>query len=53
MSLQALKNLSPPRKTKSLDNSNMLLHMLNNDTYTDIRTAYKHPLIPNSTIQVI
>ena len=44
---QALKNLiSPPRETKSLDNSNML-HMFNNNTYTDFRTAYKHVLIPS------
>ena len=36
---QALKNLiSPLRQTKSLDNSNVL-HMFNNSTYTDFRTA--------------
>ena len=30
---QALKNLSPPRQTKSPNNSNML-HMFNNNIYT-------------------
>ena len=45
-----MKNLiSPPRETKSLDNSNML-HMFNNNTYTDFRTAYKHVLIPSYII---
>ena len=31
---------SPPRYTKSPDNSNVL-HMCNNSNYTDFRTAYK------------
>ena len=49
LSLQALKNLiSPPRKAKSPDNFNVL-HMFNNKTYTDIRTAYKH-LLPSYVI---
>ena len=41
-----------PRQAKSPDNSN-ILHMFNNNTYTDFRTAYKHILIPNYVIQVI
>ena len=36
----------PPRNTTSPDNSNVLL-MSNNNTYIDIRTAYKHILIPS------
>ena len=41
LSPQALKNLiSPPRQTKSPDNSNML-HVFNK-TYTNFRTPYKH-----------
>ena len=31
-----------PRQTKSPDNSN-ILHMFNNNTDTDLRTAGKHP----------
>ena len=42
----------PPRQTKSPDISNML-HMFNNNTYTDFRTAYKQVLIPSYVIQVI
>ena len=39
LSPQALKNLiSPPRQTKSPDNSNVL-HMFNNNIYNDFRTA--------------
>ena len=39
--LQAMKNLSiPPRQTKLPDNSNVL-HMFNNNTFTDFRTACK------------
>ena len=41
-------NWVPPRKAKSTDNFN-LLHMFNNKTYTDIRTAYKH-LLPSYVI---
>ena len=48
-----MKNLtSPPRQTKSPDNSN-ILHMFNNNTYTDFRTEYKHILIPSYITQVI
>ena len=44
---QALENLlSPPRQTKSPDNSNVL-HVFNNNTYTNFRNAYKHILIPS------
>ena len=51
--LQALKNLtSPPRQTKSPDNSNTL-QMFNNNTYSDFRAVYKHILIPSYVIQVI
>ena len=51
--LQAMKNLSiPPRQTKLPDNSNVL-HMFNNNTFTDFRTAYKYVLIPSYVIQVI
>ena len=47
---QALKNLkSLLRQTKSPNNSNVL-HMFNNNTYTDFRTAYRHVLIPNYII---
>ena len=47
---QALKNLkSLPRQTKSPNNSNVL-HMFNNNTYTDFRTAYRHVLIPSYII---
>ena len=47
---QALKNLkSLPRQTKSPNNSNVL-HMFNNNTYTDFRTAYRHVLIPSYNI---
>ena len=49
----ALKNLkSPPRQTKSPDNSDML-HMFNNNIYTDFKTAHKHILIPIYVIWVI
>ena len=37
---------------KSPGNSNML-HIFNNNTYTDFRTANKHVLIPSYVIQVI
>ena len=38
---QALENLlSPPRQTKSPDNSNVL-HVFNNNTYTNFRNALK------------
>ena len=43
---------SSPKQTKSPDNSNML-HMFNNNTYTDFRTASKHVLIPSYVIGVI
>ena len=47
---QALKNLkSLPRQTKSPNNSNVL-HMFNNNTYTDFRIAYRHVLIPSYII---
>ena len=47
---QTLKNLtSSARQTKSPDNSNML-HIFNNYTYTDFRTANKRILIPNYVI---
>ena len=47
---QALKNLkSLPRQTESPNNSNVL-HMFNNNTYTDFRTAYRHVLIPSYII---
>ena len=47
---QALKNLkSLPTQTKSPNNSNVL-HMFNNNTYTDFRTAYRHVLIPSYII---
>ena len=50
---QKLKNLiSRPRQTKTPDNSNVL-HMFNNNTYTDFRTAYKYILIPSYFIQVV
>ena len=43
--LQALKNLVRyPGQTKNPDNSNML-HMFNNNTFTDFTTPYKHVLI--------
>ena len=42
---QALTILtSPPRQTKSPDNSNTL-NMFNSNTYTNVKTAYKHMLI--------
>ena len=51
--LQALKNLtSPPRQTKSPDNSN-IMHLFNNNIYTDFRTATKQALIPSYVIRVI
>ena len=51
--LQAVKNLtSPPRQAKSPDNFNVL-HMFNNNTFTDSRTACKHILIPIYVIQMI
>ena len=40
------------RQTRSLDNSN-ILHMLNNNTYTDFRIANKHILIPSYVIPLI
>ena len=36
----------PPQTDKNPDNSN-LLHMFNNNTYTDFGTAFKHVLIPS------
>ena len=43
---QTLKILtSPPRQTKSPDNSNTL-NMFNNNTFTNFKTAYKLMLIP-------
>ena len=51
--LQTMKNLSiSPRQTKLPDNS-YVLHMFNNNTFTDLRTAYKYVLIPSYVIQVI
>ena len=48
-----LKNLiSRPRQTKIPDKCNVL-HMFNNNNYTDFRTTYKHVLIPSYVIQVI
>ena len=47
--IQTLKNVSPPRQTKSPDNFKVL-HMFNNNTNTDFRTAYKHVLIPSYMI---
>ena len=44
--------IEKPRQTASPDKLNML-HMFNNNNYTDFRTAYKHVLIPNYVIQVI
>ena len=41
--LSVISVISPPRQTKSPDNSNVLL-MFNNDAVTDFRTAYKHVL---------
>ena len=53
LSTQALNNLkSPPSQTKDHDNSN-ILHMFNNNSYTDFTTLYKHILIPGYVIQVI
>ena len=53
MSPQALKNLtSLPRHTKSPDNSNMCT-CVNNNTYTDSRTANKQSLVPCYVIRVI
>ena len=50
---QALKNLtSPIMQTKSPDNSNML-HMFNNNTYTDSRTAWTDVLFPSYVFGVI
>ena len=40
-----------PRHTKSRDNSNML-HIINNSTYSDFRTDYKHVVIPSYQIRV-
>ena len=37
-------NKSPPRQTKSPDNSSTLI-MFNNDTYANFKTDYKHMLI--------
>ena len=42
---QSLKILtSPPRQTKSPDNSNTL-NMFNNNTYTNFKRTYKHMLL--------
>ena len=43
---------NPPKHTKILDNSNMLL-VFNNNTYNDSRTVIKHILILSDVIQVI
>ena len=40
------KITSPSRQTETPDNLNML-HMFNNNTYTDFRTAYKGVIIPS------
>ena len=44
--IDKLTKSHPPKQTKSPQNSNML-HMFNNNIYTDIKTAYKHDLIPS------
>ena len=36
---------SPPRQTKRPDNSNTLKMFINNNTYNNFETAYKHMLI--------
>ena len=41
-----------PQADKMPDNSNML-HMFNNNIFTDFRTAYKHILIPSYIIRLI
>ena len=53
LSLQGQKTLtSLPRHTKSPGNCSML-HMFNNNTYTDFRIANKRILIPSYVIRVI
>ena len=42
--IEKLTKSPPPKQTKSPENSNML-HMFNNNIYTDIKTAYKHDLL--------
>ena len=49
---EKLNNKSIQRQTTSPDNSNML-HMFNNNIYTDFGTVYKHVLIPSYVIRVI
>ena len=47
---ETLENfLSPSRQTKSPDSSNVL-HVFNNNTYTNFKNAYKHILIPSYII---
>ena len=45
-SLRHRKTTIPLRQTKTPDNSNML-HMFNNNTYSDFRTACNYVLIPS------
>ena len=53
LSPQVLENSREgPRKIKRSDNSNML-HIFNNNTYTDFRTANKRVLIPFYVIWLI
>ena len=47
--LLGTKKYKSPRHTESPDNSDML-HMFNNSTYSDFRTAHKHVLIPSHII---
>ena len=50
---QALKNLTSSLwQTESPDNP-IILHMFNNNTYTDFRTVNKHPLILSYVIWII
>ena len=52
-SVEGIEKLNKaPRQTKSPDNSN-ILHMFNNNTFTDFITTYNHILIPSYIIQVI
>ena len=46
-------NKSPQVDKKPSPQVENMLHMFNNNTYTDFRTAYKHILIPIRVIQVI
>ena len=49
--LQPSNSFCPPGRQKT-DNSNML-HMLNNNSITDFRTACKHAVIPSYVIQML